>query len=155
MYMYIALYRDECMYVITHFTRCCNVYYYFYSLIHNQLTDESVEVFCDLITTHKSLSFLWLVYIIPTWCVLNGLETRVNNREEESVEYAFGPSINCSVSNVTFAKAHVMYSWELVSAKEWKRIAASLASVALVSITLVLGSAIPHTLGNNSPYSIW
>ena len=34
---------------------------------------------------------------------------RVNNREEESVEHAFGPSINCSESNVTFAKAHVMY----------------------------------------------
>ena len=36
--------------------------------------------------------------------------SRVNNREEESVEHAFGPSINCSESNMTFAKAHVMYS---------------------------------------------
>ena len=35
-----------------------------------------------------------------------------NNREEESVENAFGPSINCSESNVTFAKAHV-YSCEI------------------------------------------
>ena len=35
---------------------------------------------------------------------------RVTNREEESVENAFEPSINCSESNLTFAKAHVMYS---------------------------------------------
>ena len=33
---------------------------------------------------------------------------RVNNKEEESVEHAFGPSINCSESNVTSTKAHVM-----------------------------------------------
>lgn len=35
---------------------------------------------------------------------------RVNNREEESVEHMFGPSIIWSESNVTIAKAHVMYS---------------------------------------------
>ena len=35
--------------------------YYFYSFENNQLTDESVEVFCDLMTTHKSLSYLKLV----------------------------------------------------------------------------------------------
>ena len=33
---------------------------------------------------------------------------RVNNKEEESVEHAFEPSINCLESNVTSAKAHVM-----------------------------------------------
>ena len=31
------------------------------------------------------------------------IQSRVNNKEEESVEHAFEPSINCSVSNVTSA----------------------------------------------------
>ena len=45
-----------------HFRPCINtlmlIFMYFYSLSHNKFTDGSVEVFYDLIVTHKSLSDL-------------------------------------------------------------------------------------------------
>ena len=48
----------SCMYCIFIY-----LHHYFYSLPCNQFTDESVEVFCDIIT-HKSLSYLKLVYFV-------------------------------------------------------------------------------------------
>ena len=58
---------------------------------------------------------------------------------EESVEDAFGPSINCSESNVTFAKAHVMCSCEIAHGRRMsRRTKASLASAGTGIINLML-----------------
>ena len=53
-----------------HFRALINTCYDFYSLPFNKLTDESAEDFCDLIKTHKSLAFLWLVWFLQ-WCALH------------------------------------------------------------------------------------